>query len=215
MRCRRTWAGLALAAAGSVLAACGASAQPATSHRGGPAAPTIGAPSAPPGAASGVVMPPFGGKVVVRFTGGLPGGAARAAAAIGSNFELAYLYAQFTAGKDTRWKAYTSPEAASVYQTDLASPSVTGHSFRGIVHFSRIRAVRDRQSPAAYDVSGCDDISAVILTNLRNGKPLRDALPADQHYMRYTDVVAQVSGRWVVITSKGTVYYPQARECKP
>ena len=131
------------------------------------------------------------------------------------DFELAYLYAQYTGGRDDRWTVYASPKAVRTFRADLAQPSVTRHSFRGRVRYFAIRAYPDPATHGAVDVTGCFDDAGAVTTSLRTGQPDGPAVPANQHYFRYTDIVARRGGRWVVIGNYPALYYPQAKECKP
>lgn len=216
----------ALMLAPLLLAGCGGSAAPP------PFTPGVGGSSGPGGSASPgpsatggpdpvteagpLTKPPFGGNVQVRYRASAADRPALAAALTADgDFELAYLYAQYTGGRDDRWTVYASPKAVSTFRADLAQPSVTRHSFRGRVRYFAIRAYPDPATHGAVDVTGCFDDSGAVTTSLRTGQPDGAAVPANQHYFRYTDIVARRGGRWVVIGNYPALYYPQAKECKP
>jgi hypothetical protein len=209
-----------------LLAGCGGSAAPP------PFAPGVGGSSgsgngASPGpsasglpdpviAAAPLTRPPFGANVQVRYRAAEAHEPALAAALTADgDFELAYLYAQYTGGRDGRWTVYASPKAVSTFRADLARPSVTRHSFRGRVRYFAIRAYPDPATHGAVDVTGCFDDAGAVTTSVRTGQPDGPAVPANQHYFRYTDIVARRGGHWVVIGNYPALYYPQAKECKP
>jgi len=50
---------------------------------------------------------------------------------------LARRYARHTGGRKDRWTVCASPTAVSTFRADLARSSVTRHSFRGRVRYSR------------------------------------------------------------------------------
>jgi hypothetical protein len=207
------------------LAGCGGSAAPPPFTPGGggpsgsgaasPAPSAAGAPG-PVTAAGPLTRPPFGDNAQVSYRASAAGKPAQAAAMTADgDFELAYLYAQYTGGRDDRWTVYASPRAANAFRADLARPSVTRHSFRGRVRYFAIRAYPDPATPGAVDVTGCFDDAGAVTTSLGTGKPDGAAVPANQHYFRYTDIVARRGGHWVVIGNYPALYYPQAKECKP
>jgi hypothetical protein len=217
-------AGPALAAL--LLAGCGGSAAPppftpgvgGSSGSGDGASPGPAA-SGPPGPvidAGPLTRPPFGANVQVSYRAAEAHKPVLAAAMTADgDFELAYLYAQYTGGRDDRWTVYASPKAARTFRGDLAQPSVTGHSFRGRVRYFAVRAYPDPATHGAVDVTGCFDDAGAVTTSLRTGQPDGPAVPANQHYFRYTDIVARRGGHWVVIGNYPALYYPQAKECKP
>jgi len=227
MRRQQSAATAAAVLAVLLLAGCGGSAAPPpfTPGVGGSSGSGDGASPGPPGvgepdpvtAAGPLTRPPFGGNVQVSYLASAAGKPPRAAAALTADgdFELAYLYAQYTGGRDDRWTVYASPKAVSAFRADLARPSVTRHSFRGRVRYFAIRAYPDPATHGAVDVTGCFDDSGAVTTSLRTGQPDGPAVPANQHFFRYTDIVARRGGHWVVIGNYPALYYPQARECKP
>ncbi|HEY5985783.1 MAG TPA: hypothetical protein VIV12_05275 [Streptosporangiaceae bacterium] len=132
------------------------------------------------------------------------------------NFLLAYLYAEYRGNQDQRWTAYATGEVLNSLKTTLAQPDVTSQSFVGTIRFSQMRAFPDPITPGAIDVSECFDNSRSSNTDLATGKALPDNTPADQHYYRNTDVLAKgKNGRWHVVSVYPTIYYPQAKECRP
>ena len=218
---RRHWAEAALiVAALAFVAACGSAAKPATFHPAGPSAAASAPPpgQAPPGSGRGsLARPPFGRNVHVHMTRWMPGRARQAAAVIADkNFELAYLYSEYTGGRDTRWTGYASRRMLRAFAADLAKPAVTTESFRGTVSYTHMRAFADPLHKGAIDVSACFDNARAENTSISTGKVIPDRTPADDHYFRYTDILARNrTGNWLVTGNYAAVYYPQARECKP
>ena len=223
---RQRPAALAVPVLAALLAGLGGSAAPPPFTPGVGGSPGPGAGAGPGPSASGLpgpvtgaaplTRPPFGANVQVSYRAAEAREPALAAALTADgDFELAYLYAQYTGGRDVRWTVYASPRAASRFRGDLARPSVTRHSFRGRVRYFAIRAYPDPATHGAVDVTGCFDDAGAVTTSLRTGQPDGPAVPANQHYFRYTDIVARRGGHWVVIGNYPALYYPQAKECKP
>jgi len=212
---------LLIVAALAFVAACGSPAKPATFHPGGATATPRSSPPAttPLGAAGpgGVVRPPFGHNVHVHMAGWQPASARQAKAVIADkNFELAYLYSEYTGGKDKRWTAYVDAAMRRAFGRALAKRDVTTESFRGTVRFTHMRAFSDPAHKGAIDVSACYDNSHAVNTSIRTGKAVPDRTPAADHYLRYTDILARSgAGHWRVVGNYSDVFYPQARECKP
>jgi hypothetical protein len=164
-----------------------------------------------------VTMPPFGKNVHITMTNWLPSNASEAQAVLtDKNYELAYLYAEYTGGQDQGWTAYVSPTMQTEVQTALSQTSITTESFTGTIRFFDMTVVTDPTVPRYLDVSACFDNSRSSNTNLQTGKVVPDNVPADQHFYRYTDQLAKSSsGTWKVISDLPPVYYPRAKECKP
>jgi hypothetical protein len=225
MRRKRPAASLLVVTLAGGLAACGGSAGPAPvftpgggSGSTGPAtsAPATSSSAAPVTSAGPLAMPPFGSNVTIGYSHRERRGGPRAAALTADgDFELAYLYAQYTGGRDTRWTAYASRQAAAQFRSALNKPSVTQQSFRGAVRYFAIRAFPDSDTRGAFDVTGCFDDAGATSTDLQTGQALPDTAPPNSHYFRYTDIVARRGGRWVVVGNGTALYYPQAKECKP
>jgi len=205
-------------AALAFVAGCGPSAKSATFHPADsePASPSAAGQQGSHGPGS-LARPPFGRNVRVHMTSWMPAGTRAAQAVIADkNFELAYLYAEYTGGKDRRWTAYVSRRVLRPFAANLAKPDVTTESFRGILRYTHMRAFRDPVHKAAIDVSACYDNSRAENTSIRTGQVIPDRTPAAEHYFRYTDILAQSgTGSWLVIGNYPAVYYPRARECKP
>jgi hypothetical protein len=201
------------------VAACGGGSSTTTATfkpRGTLAAGPAGTPGAAPGGSS-ITMPPFGKNVHMTMTNWLPSNASEARAVLtDKDYELAYLYAEYTGGQDQSWAAYASPPMQTEVQAALSQTDITTESFNGAIRFFDMTVVTDPTVPGDLDVSACFDNSRSSNTNLRTGKVIPDNLPADQHFYRYTDELAKnSSGTWKVVSDLPRVYYPRAKECKP
>jgi hypothetical protein len=197
-------------------AACG-STTAGTFHPEGASLPKT---SVSPGIAStsgadGLTWPPFGADVHVVMPSWLPGSASQNQAVIAAkDFLLAYLYADYTGGKDDRWTSDVSGTVVSGLRDSLDVPGITTQSFQGTITFSHLRAFADPTTQGDIDVSECFDNAHSQNTSLATGKVLPDNTPADQHYYQNTDVLAQTGG-WHVVSVYPVVYYPRAEECGP
>jgi hypothetical protein len=214
---------LLAAAAGALLACMGVAAcsspPPPAFNPGGPASTAPATPmatSAGLGAGS-VVMPPFGKNAHVIMTGWMPRKASLARAVLtDKNYELAFLYAEYTGGKSQDWAAYVSRTMELQVRALLAKPDVTTESFRGTIKIFGMRVIPDPVVPADVDVSACFDNARAVNTNLSTGAVLPGQSPSDANYYRFTDQLAPTSaGQWQVISNYPIVYYPRAKECKP
>jgi hypothetical protein len=208
-----------LASVTLLAAGCG-SGEPATFHPAGviaSGAAGAGSAKSQPRGPEGLEWPPFGRNVHIIMPEWLPTDSSQVPAVIAAkNFLLAYLYAEYRGNQDDRWTAYASGNVLTSLKTTLAQPKVTSQSFVGTIRFSQMRAFADPITPTAIDVSECFDNSHSANTDLATGKTLSDTTPADQHYYRNTNVLAQgKNGRWHVVSVYPTIYYPQAKECKP
>ena len=216
---RKRCAGAALIGAGLLAVAAfgsGGSGVTATFH------PQGSMPGVTPAATGGsvgsaVIMPSFGKNVHIRMTSWLPSGANEAQAVLtDKDYELAYLYAEYTSGQDQSWTGYVSPTMQTEVQTTLSQPSITGESFVGNIGFFDMTAVPDPTVRGDLDVSACFDNAQSSNTNPQTGKVISDTVPASQHYYRYTDQLAKnSSGQWKVNSDLPPIYYPRAKECKP
>ena len=159
----------------------------------------------------------FGKNVHVGMTNWLPSVASQAQAVLtDKDYELAYLYAEYTSGQDTSWTGYVSPAMRTEVQTALSQPDVTGESFTGTIGFFDMSVLPDPTVRGYLDVSACFDNAQSSNTNAQTGQVIPDTTPAGQHYYRYTDQLAKNSaGQWKVISDLPRIYYPQAKECKP
>jgi hypothetical protein len=217
---RKGWVGAALLCVGLVgVAACGSGGSGSTSATFKPGGSMAGAGPAPAGTAGGnsVAMPPFGKNVQITMTSWMPSDASQAQAVLtDKDYELAFLYAEYTGGQDQSWAAYVSPIMQTEVQTTLAQPSITTESFNGKIRIFDMSVLPDPTINGDLDVSACFDNSQSSNTDLKTGKVIPDNVPADQHFYRYTDELAKDStGTWKVITDLPRIYYPRAKECKP
>jgi hypothetical protein len=178
-------------------------------------------PGQPSAAATGtsagqVVMPAFGKNVHIDLTSWHPADPTQAQAVlVDKNYELAYLYAEYTGGQDSSWANYVSSTMQTEVQVALAKPSVTTESFTGTIRIFDMSVVPDPTVPGRLDVSGCFDNAQSANTNKQTGQVIPDTGSADLHYYRYTDQLARNSGQWQVTSDLPAIYYPRAKECKP
>jgi hypothetical protein len=199
-----------LLAAGILAAAGCASPPPPPFHPGGQV-------SATPQGTGSVTMPPFGKDAHVVMTGWLPGNASLARAVItDKDYELAYLYSEYTGGRDDSWASYVTDAMGEADRSALSAKDVTTESFKGTIRIFDMRLIRDPTIKADVDVSACFDNAQAVNTNLATGAVLPGQSPSDSNYYRYTDELAPApGGQWQVTSSYAPVYYPQAKECKP
>ena len=177
-----------------------------------------GAPaSAGTGTSAGqVVMPAFGKNVHIDLTSWHPANADQARAVlVDKNYELAYLYAEYTSGQDSSWANYVSPTMQTEVQETLSKPGVTTESFTGTIRIFDMSVIADPTVPGRLDVSGCFDNAQSANTDKQTGKVIPDTGSPDAHYYRYTDQLAKSSGQWQVTSDLPAIYYPRAKECKP
>ena len=167
--------------------------------------------------AGSVVMPAFGKNVHIDLTRWKPSSAAQAQAVLtDKDYELAFLYAEYTGGQDTAWASYVSPAMQTEVQSTLSRPDVTGESFTGTIRIFDLAVVADPTVPGRLDVSGCFDNARSSNTDRQTGKVIPATGSPDQHYYRYTDQLAKdSSGQWKVTSDLPAIYYPRAKECKP
>jgi hypothetical protein len=179
--------------------------------------------SAPSAAAAGgsapgsVTMPAFGKNVHIDLTTWRPSSASQAQAVLtDKDYELAFLYAEYTGGQDTAWTNYVSSTMQTEVQSTLSQPGVTGESFIGTIKIFDMSVITDPTVPADLDVSACFDNAQSSNTSRATGKVIADTGSPDQHYYRYTDQLAKdSSGDWQVVSDLPAIYYPRARECMP
>jgi hypothetical protein len=168
-------------------------------------------------APGGIVMPPFGKKTHVLMTGWQPASTSMAAAVrVDKDYELAYLYAEYTGGQADGWMTYVSSTMRSEVSNVLSQQNVTTESFTGTIRIFDMKVIQDPVVTGDVDVSACFDNAQSSNTNLQTGAVLADTSPADSHYYQYTDQLARTSsGQWQVVSDYPLVYYPRAKECKP
>ena len=200
------------------VAACGSQSGGGSSGTFQPSGSMAGqASAAASGAAGAVTMPAFGKDVHIDLTTWAPSSASQAQAVLtDKNYELAFLYAEYTGGQDTAWTSYVSSTMQTEAQSTLSQADVTSESFIGTIRIFDMTAVTDPTVPADLDVSACFDNAQSSNTSRATGKVIPDTGSADQHYYRYTDQLAKdSSGDWQVVSDLPAIYYPRAKECKP
>ena len=207
-----------LAATVLAAAACSAAGPSAATFTPGGGMATAGAGQASDAAApGGYVMPPFGTNVHVDMTSWLPANTAQAQAVnTDKDYELAFLYAEYTGGKSQDWTSYVSHTMALQVRALLAKPDVTTESFKGTIRIFKMRVIRDPAVTGDLDVSACFDNAKAVNTSLSTGAVLPGQSPSNDNYYRFTDQLSQSpTGQWQVISNYPIVYYPRAKECKP
>jgi hypothetical protein len=216
----KRFAGVALIGAALLgLAACasgGGGSKPATFQPGGTMAGASPATTGSAGAGA-VTMPAFGKNVHVDMTSWQPADPSQAQAVLtDKNYELAYLYAEYTGGSDQAWTSYVNQNMQTEVQQAMTQPGIAGESFAGSIRFFDMQVIPDPTVAGDLDVSSCFDNAQSDNTDLKTGKVIPSTVPADQHYYRYTDQLAKDSaGTWQVIADLPPIYYPRAKECKP
>jgi hypothetical protein len=200
----------------SVLAAC-SSQQPPAFNPGGPASAAPATPMATSSGPGSVIMPPFGKNAHVIMTDWMPRDAGLARAVLtDKDYELAFLYAEYTGGKAQDWTAYVNHTMEVQVRALLAKPDVTTESFKGTIRIFDMKVIRDPVVKADVDVSACFDNARAVNTSLSSGAVLPGQSPSDANYYRFTDqLTPDSSGQWQVVSNYPLVYYPRAKECKP
>ena len=132
------------------------------------------------------------------------------------DYELAYLYAEYTGGQSYDWTSYVDAAMETQIRGVLAGQDVVTESFKGTIKIFDLRVIRDPIVPGNLDVSACFDNAKAVNTDLKSGAVLSGQSVSDTNYYRFTDELAKSSdGQWQVISNYPIVYYPQAKECKP
>jgi hypothetical protein len=221
-RIPRAGAGYAAALAAACLAfafavaGCGSS-QPPPFNPGGPESAAAATPLAQQTGPAGVTMPPFGKNARVVMTSWMPKTASLARAVLtDKDYELAYLYAEYTGGQSDDWTSYVNAAMQTEVSGVLAGQDVTTESFKGTIRIFDMSVIHDPVIPADVDVSACFDNAQAVNTSLGTGAVLPGQSPSDSSYYQYTDELAPTSsGQWQVVAAYQRIYYPQAKECKP
>jgi hypothetical protein len=198
------------------VAACSSPAPPAF-NPGGPASTAPATAMAQSSGPGSVVMPPFGQNAHVVMTDWLPKDAEMAKAVVADkDYELAFLYAEYTGGKSRDWAAYVNRTMELQVRGVLAKPDVTTESFKGTIRIFNMRVIRDPAVPGNLDVSACFDNAKALNTDLSTGAVIAGQSVSNDNYYRFTDQLSRSSaGQWQVISNYPIVYYPRAKECKP
>jgi hypothetical protein len=201
--------------ASTVLAAC--SSPPPAFSPGGPASASPATAVAQSSGPGSVVMPPFGKNAHIVMTDWLPKDADMARAVVADkDYELAFLYAEYTGGKSGDWAAYVNRTMELQVRGVLAKPDVTTESFKGTIKIFAMKVIRDPTVPGDLDVSACFDNAKALNTSLSTGSVIAGQSVSNDNYYRFTDQLSRSSaGQWQVISNYPIVYYPRAKECKP
>jgi len=200
----------------SGLTAC-SSPPPPEFNPGGPASTAPATPMATSSGPGSVIMPPFGKNAHVIMTDWMPKDAGMAKAVLADkDYELAFLYAEYTGGKSQDWTAYVNHTMELQVRALLAKPDVTTESFKGTIRIFSMRVIRDPAVPGDLDVSACFDNARAVNTSLSTGEVLPGQSPSNDNYYRFTDQLTQSpTGQWQVVGNYPLAYYPRAKECKP
>ena len=198
------------------LVGCG-SAKPLPFNPGGPESAAAATPLAQQTGPGAVIMPPFGKNVHVVMTSWMPKTASLAPAVLADkDYELAYLYAEYTGGQSYDWTSYVDAAMETQIRGVLAGQDVVTESFKGTIKIFDMTVIHDPVIPADVDVSACFDNAQAVNTSLGTGAVLPGQAPSDSNYYRYSDELAPTSsGQWQVVSAYQRIYYPQAKECKP
>ncbi|HEY1624945.1 MAG TPA: hypothetical protein VGG16_14205 [Streptosporangiaceae bacterium] len=164
-----------------------------------------------------VTMPPFGSNVHVAMTSYLPGDPQlNVAVTVDKDYQLDYLYAEYTGGRSQSWMNEVSTSMVSTLQNDLAQPDVTAESFKGTIRFFDMFVIPDPTIKGNVDVSSCVDTAGSLNTSIKSGAVLPGQSVTNQDYYRYTDELAPITGGgWQIVQDYPDAYYPQVRQCKP
>jgi hypothetical protein len=225
---RRSWRSVhwsLLLGASLLLTACG-SAGTGTFHPGGNTGstqPSASTPATPPASQAsklgrgGLEWPPFGSNVHIDMPHYSPAKSQHDAVIAEEDFLLAYDYAFYVGGRDSRWESYVVPSERSGIVAQLASRKVRNESFTGTIKVWRMSSVPSAGGSVA--VSECVNNAAAKDTDYSTGKvlPASKQGPPDQNYFLETDVLAKRHGRWQIIRIEQAIFYPDvmAVECKP
>lgn len=220
-RARRILIAALLVSVGVLAGGCGSSAPAPTFHpssSGQPSTPAA-SPDTPASAdVDGLAMPPFGSSAHIDMTTWLPSNPSeKAAVKAVKNFLLAFLYADYTGGKDHRWSQYIADSTVRRGLTEtLASQSVTTESFQGTMRIWHMSAAYVPGPRGSVNVTECIDSSQVLNTSLSTGKVLPRRLQStkDENLYSNTDELLKVGSQWRIYSIPPVIYYPRALECK-
>jgi hypothetical protein len=173
-------------------------------------------PSTAAGATS-FTMPPFGKNVHIEMTSWLPGDPQlNVAVTVDKDYQLDYLYAEYTGGQSQSWRNVVSTAMDRTIQGALAAPDVTTESFTGTIRFFDMFVIPDPAIKGDIDVSGCVDTAGALNTDIKSGAVLPGQKVTDQDFYKFTDELAPITGGgWQVVNDFPVSYYPQVMECKP
>lgn len=216
----RLLTGTLLLTAGVLAAGCGSSAPAPTFRPSGGQSSSPAASSAPAASTTvgGVSLPPFGGNVHIDMTTWLPANPTESAAVRAvKSFLLAFLYADYTGGRDNRWTQYISGATVrnGLAQT-LSAPDVTTESFKGTMRIWHMSAVYVPGPKGSVDITECIDSSHLLNTSLHTGKvlPRREQSTKEQSLYANSDQLVKVGGQWRIFSIPQPIYYPRAVECQ-
>jgi hypothetical protein len=160
---------------------------------------------------------PFPSSVHITFETPLPSDPKQAAAVTtDEDYQLAYYYAIYSAGKDGHFESYVYSGARELLASASSSVFKYGaDGFTGTIRFYNTAV----QSATASDitVTSCVNNTQLLSTDRRTGKiiPGQGTSPG-QHVFLESDTLAPVSGSWKLVAI-AVAYYPKgtAKECYP
>lgn len=196
-------------------AACGPSAPQAFHPAGKPSA------TPRPSQHAATAKFPFPADIHIEFQSPLPADPRKSAVlATDRNFQLAFYYAQYTQGKDTRFNDYIAPIAKAVamsVQSNVAPYIVDHKTIRGTLRFYHTTVTPVAGAPQNMTVTNCVDDSRLPDINARTGRRIVGSPPPGSYYTLESDAFKPLGGgKWALIAITTNVY-PQGRskECKP
>jgi hypothetical protein len=164
-----------------------------------------------------VTMPSFGANVHIVL-GAFPklGTADGQALVTDLDYQLDFLYADYTGGRSQTWINEVNPTMVQALQSGLAQPDVTTESFTGTIRLFRFSVIKDPVVKGDLDVTGCMDNAGAVNTDLKSGAVLPGQSVTDHNYFRYSNELAPVpGGGWQVVENMPDIYFPLAGGCKP
>jgi hypothetical protein len=162
---------------------------------------------------------PFPSSVHFQFQTPLPPDPQEAAAVrADEDFQLAYYYAVYSAGKDMSVLSYVSGLAPSVQTATRASVEQNrADSFLGTVRFYSTSVTVPPGAPTNFTVTSCVDNARMLSTDRRTGAviPGQSTAP-DKTVFLESDTLAPAGGSWKIVATS-PAYYPNgaAKECYP
>lgn len=207
------WATATMSVVALTAAACGSSA-PQAFH-------PAGKPSATPSKSAATGQFPFPADIHIEFQSAPPMDPRQSAVlATDRNFQLAFYYAQYTQGKDTRFNDYIAPIARAVamsVQSNVAPYIVDHKTIRGTLRFYRTTVEPVDGAPQNMTVTNCVDDSRLPDINARTGERIVGSPAPSSYYTLESDAFKPLGGgKWGLIAITTHVYpQGQSKECKP
>jgi hypothetical protein len=164
----------------------------------------------------GLIWPPFGKNAIVEISSYLPADPSlRQAVIAAKNFQLAFLYAEYTGGQDNQWQQYVGSQAL-VQQVGqgLSQPDVTTESYTGTIVISDMNASIVQ---GGASVGQCWNDAGASNTSLSTGAvlPASEQNTTDENYLFQVYELEMYGGQWKLSDITPPMYYPTASWCKP